>query len=354
MNDDARKIENYEVKNGIHISGKEILYAEDLFASEPYLVCNCQWGNPLGIDTYDNAVAYSDYIEAMTEFLDRASAEIERVRNQRAERGISNEPLTASDCIPGSKNAHYENQLVVIKPERLVASARTADEQLHLATGGFGCNPDARGQAVFCKNIFSGKPVCWERFDVVGIVQSERIPEWAHRRLEEMGISIAKTKPPKVYMASLADARQNGELEAYRESQRLNQACAISIKDAINDSHKGNYSYDLPSALKMITEEYGTERVQVVLANTVEYKDFDGRFSRENREWAKGIPIPQMAKEQRAAFVCEAHPAILDGFINTARKEWQEKKPSVLEHLGTTVKPPQSKKNASSREEQGR
>lgn len=352
MSDDKRMIENYEVKNVIHIGGKEILYAEDLFASEPYLVCNCQWGNPLGIDFYDKAVAGTDYLEAMTEFLNRAASEIQHVRDQRVERGVTNEPLKTSDCIPGSKNAYYENQLVVIKPERLVASARTADEQLHLATGGFGCNPDARGQAVFCKNLFTGKTVRWERFDVAGIIQPERIPEWARRRLADMGISIAQTKPSKVYMASLEDARQNGGLEAYRESQRLNQACAISIKDAINDSHKGNFSYDLPSALEAVTAEYGAERVQVVLANTAEYKDYDGRFSHENREWAQGIPLPQMTKEQRAAFVCEAHPAILDGFISTARKQQQEVKPSVYNHLNAPIKPPKPKEKGAIRDEQ--
>jgi len=310
------------------------------------MVCNCQWDNPLGIDVYDKMAVGTDYLEAMTEFLDRASAQVQHVREQRGERGVANEPLTVSDCVPGSKNAHYMNQLVVIKPENMIASARTADEQLLLATNGFGCDPDARGQAVYCKNLITGKSVRWERYDVAGIILPERIPEWAHERLRDMGITVEKPDdPPKVYMASLKDARQNGELDAYRESQRLNQECAASMKEAINESHRGNSSYDLAAALGAVTAEYGTERVQVVLANTVTAMDYDGRFSHDNKQWAKTIPLPEQPRASRSEFICEAHPAILDGFINTARKELREKKPSVLEPLKAQAKQPHIKKN---------
>ena len=341
MDDEKRTINGYDIENTIHIGDRAIIYAENLSSCESYMVCNCRWDNPLGIDVYDEAVACTDSLEAMSEFNDRVSAQIQRVRDQRAEHGVSNEPLTVSDCVPGSKNAHYMNQLVVIKPENMIASSRTADEQLLLATNGFGCDPDARGHAVYCKNLFSEKTVRWERSDIAGIIQPERIPEWAHQRLHDMGITVEKPDgPPKVYMATVEEAREKGETQAWRDSWKLNQTCAIRMKDAINDSHEGNYRYDFPSALRAVTAEYGAERVRVVLANSVEYKDYDGRFSRDNKQWAKSIPLPQMTKEHCSAFVCEAHPAILDGFINTARKELREKKPSVLEPLKAQTKQP--------------
>ena len=333
MDEEKRTIDNREVKHAIHIGNREILYAENLSLNEPYMVCNCQWDNPLGIHVYTAAAVSTDYLEVMREFLDRASAEVQRVRNQRAERGVSDVPLTASDCIPGSNHAHYENQLVVIKPEIMIPSARTSDEQLLYATHGNGCNPEARGQAVFCKDLFKGKTVRWERYDVAGIIQPDKIPEWAHQRLEEMGITIDKAKNPKVYMATLAEARENGELDMYRESQRLNHACAESIKQAISDSYQEDYHYDLPAALKSVTEEYGTERVHVVLAHTVMYKDYDGRFSQTNKEWAKSIMLPQLTGDHRSYYGCETHPAILDGFIDRVREQQRERKPSVIKPL---------------------
>lgn len=185
MSEEKRIIQGYEVKNAIHIGSKEIILAQDLSVDEPYMVCNCQWDNPLGVDIYDKAIADSDYLEAMSEFLGRVSSEVQHIREQRAERGVTSDPLAAADCIPGSKHADYENQLVIIKPECMVASARTADEQLLLAIYGNGCDPDARGQAVFCKNLFTGKTTRWERFDVAGIIQPERIPEWALLKLKQ-------------------------------------------------------------------------------------------------------------------------------------------------------------------------
>lgn len=335
MDDEKRTIDNREVKTAIHIGNKEILYAENLSLDEPYMVCNCQWDNPLGIQVYTEAAVGTDYLEVMTEFLGRVSDQVQRVRDQRAERGVSDVPLTASDCIPGSSSAHYANQLVVIKPEIMISSARTADEQLFYATHGNGCNPEARGHAVFCKNLFTGKSVRWERYDVAGIIQPDKIPEWARQRLQEMGIAAPKPDPAKVYMASLAEARENGELEAYRESDRLNHACAASMQQAINDSHKGNYHYDFPAALKSVTEEYGTERVHVVLAHTVMRKEYDGRFSHANKEWAKSVPLPELTGDQRSYYGCEAHPAILDGFINRVREQQRElagQTKSVLDH----------------------
>jgi len=98
-------------------------------------------------------------------------------------------PLTAVDCVPGSTNAHYENQLVVVKPESMVASAWTEDEQLLVATGGKGCNPNVRGQAISCQNLLTGKTVRWERGDIAGIILPECVPAWVRQRLAEMGIT---------------------------------------------------------------------------------------------------------------------------------------------------------------------
>lgn len=351
--DDKRMIQNYEVKTAILIGGKEIIFAEDLASTEPYMVCNCAWDNPLSIDIYDDAEASADYLEAMTEFLGRVTSEVQHIQEQRSGHGVNGKPLTAADCIPGSRNAHYANQLVVIKPEKMTAFARTADLQLLWATHGNGCNPDARGQAVFCKNLFTGKTERWERFDVAGIIQPERTPAWAFQKLHEMGIVIEQPGP-KIYMASADAARQNGELAVYRESNRLNASCAHSIEKAIHDSHDGNNRYDFAAALKTVTAQYGAERVHVVLANTVQHKDYDGRFSHENRQWAQGVQIPQLTREQCADFVCEAHPALLDGFLNFVRKQQQEKRPSVADQLKAQPKPPSPGKKKKPHIDQGR
>ena len=47
-------------------------------------------------------------------------------------------------------------------------------------------------------------------------------------------------------------------------------------------------------AAKGVIETYGMERVSMVLSNTVQLQDWDGRYSRRNKEWAKTIPNDMM------------------------------------------------------------
>lgn len=123
-----------------------------------------------------------------------------------------------------------------------------------------------------------------------------------------------------VYKQNVDYARQNGEFPHYRDSNWLNEACAQAIDRAIKDSNGTPYHYDLSTAAQKVVAEYGTERVSWVLAASIQNLEHDGRFSRDNKEWAKGINIPA---EETRYYLINTHPAILDGFINAARK-WKE------------------------------
>ncbi len=120
-------------------------------------------------------------------------------------------------------------------------------------------------------------------------------------------------------------------------------ACAKMIDKAIQDSYNGDYRYDLKAAVNTVIAEYGTERMNFVLANTLQDKDYDGRFSKSNKEWAKAFDIPQDGQNYR--FSAQTHPAILDGFINRTRqictelaKEQKQEKPSIVTQIKETAK----------------
>ena len=127
---------------------------------------------------------------------------------------------------------------------------------------------------------------------------------------------------PTVYPHAADIARQNDELDLYRESNKLNDACAQAIDQAVQDSNYELYHYDLPAAAKSVMAEYGAERVQWVLASTIQRNEWDGRFSHNNKEWAKGFDIPE---RKFGGSVINTHPAILDGFVNNVRKAILEK-----------------------------
>ena len=71
-----------------------------------------------------------------------------------------------------------------------------------------------------------------------------------------------------------------------------------------------------------VIETYGMERVSMVLSNTVQLQDWDGRYSRRNKEWAKTIPNDN-PETVRCGYALNSHPAVLDGFIDLVREEQQ-------------------------------
>ena len=115
-------------------------------------------------------------------------------------------------------------------------------------------------------------------------------------------------------------AREHRELEQYRASNNANLQCKESIEAAVREHFDGMYlSHD---AAKGVIETYGMERVAMVLANTVQLQDWDGRYSRRNKEWAKTIPNDN-PETVRCGYALNSHPAVLDGFIDLVREEQQ-------------------------------
>ena len=127
-----------------------------------------------------------------------------------------------------------------------------------------------------------------------------------------------------IYKNTGAYAREHGELEQYRASINANKACKSAIEAAIREKFDGMH-LDHDTA-KVVIAEFGYDRVNHVLANTVQQEEWDGRFSHNNKDWAKTFVIPDdkdgFGSDRRRDCVVESHPAVLDGFINQARHEY--------------------------------
>lgn len=159
---------------------------------------------------------------------------------------------------------------------------------------------------------------------------------------------MEQMKQIPVYRQTGMYAREHGELEQFRQSNVANIACRAAIEKAIAENFDGmRLSAD---AATRVLEAFGSERVLFVLANTVQHKDWDGRFSRENKAWAAAFSIEPdvvMGMDRRLQFVVNSHPAVLNGFITMTRKAVLEKGcPSVLESL--KKRPPQQAARPSS------
>lgn len=142
-------------------------------------------------------------------------------------------------------------------------------------------------------------------------------------------------------------AREHGELTQFRESLLANIACKEAIEASVRRHFDGMYLDK--SVLSEVMKEFSPKRVAFVLAATLQLKDYDGRFSRDNKAWAAGIDTSASpAYDHRPGFCVESHPAVLDGFVNLFRKEMcKERKPSVIAKLqAKSARPPQAKPEA--------
>ena len=119
-------------------------------------------------------------------------------------------------------------------------------------------------------------------------------------------------------------AREHDEIEQYRASHKANVACKDAIVTAIRDNCRDNRLGK--EGVKQVADQFGYERMFYVLANTVQQKDFDGRISRDNKDWAKTIPVFEdkdyFGDDRRSSFeVDSCNPGLTDIFINQARRD---------------------------------
>lgn len=146
---------------------------------------------------------------------------------------------------------------------------------------------------------------------------------------------MEQMKQIPVYRQTGMYAREHGELDQFRQSNVANIACRAAIEKAISENFDGMRLR--ADAVAQVLSEFGADRVQFVLANTVQQKSWDGRFSRENKAWAAAFSIEPdvvMGMDRRVQFIVNSHPTVLEGFIGLVRKAAiEQERSSVRSHL---------------------
>ena len=119
---------------------------------------------------------------------------------------------------------------------------------------------------------------------------------------------------------------EQAQKELEKAQAKIERDTKVACKDAVDRAIAENFDgYRLPKATaEGVIKEYGIERVSYVLANTVMHRRQEERISPENKEWAKSIE-PYAMYESRD-IVAASHPAVLNGFINQARRYIEHEK----------------------------
>ena len=144
-----------------------------------------------------------------------------------------------------------------------------------------------------------------------------------------------------IYTQDFAYAQAHNELDLLRNSYKADVACRNAIELAIKDNYFGN-SLNTAKVIREVAPVFDIERVLFVLANTVRRKDWDGRISADNKEWAKTVPAVASERHSIDIIADGVHPVLLDALVSTARKLepgyalselGKQNKPSVLAQL---------------------
>ena len=120
-----------------------------------------------------------------------------------------------------------------------------------------------------------------------------------------------------LYLYSLKEAAEWNEKDEWRESYLENCDCARAIERAIDEHYDGQC---LKSCAKEIIDRYGFDRVNFVLAATVRQGTHDGRYSEDNKKWARRFSV--MDKENTWQYHVRSHPGLVNLFVADARRLW--------------------------------
>lgn len=131
---------------------------------------------------------------------------------------------------------------------------------------------------------------------------------------------------------------EHDEIPLYRESMQANIACKEAIEAAVRKHYNDNCLSG--EAAKDAVQEFGFERTMYVLANTVRRKDWDGRISQNNKDWARTIPVYEdlngFGQDGRDYFVVDqCHTGLTNLFINQVRHDYLLSQPLKAQDIYT-------------------
>lgn len=185
MSEEKRMLGNYEVTQSIYVGDKEVVLAVDKKEQYPFLVCYCDYHNPLSAAWATEGVASDDYLEAMEIFTERVQSQIDRIRAELSKFPFDKAVFTKEHCIPDDHKSNIVGKVVVLNAETKRYEYQHPAYQLILTEGGSGAT-GGRGQAVFGTCLATGERDRWERYDVLGEIKPECMPDWAKEALAKV------------------------------------------------------------------------------------------------------------------------------------------------------------------------
>ena len=200
-NEGKEMINDYAVKNEVFVGNRRYLFAVHTDEKEPQRFLKCQCYDDDLFRHYVNAVTSNDFVECMKLYLADISAAVEKVEKDRAAIGLEDiSCLKGSDLLSASRDKNIEGKVVAIGEKWLCDGFKDISHQLYFVKGGNGAQSNSRGNACFSINLYTGEDTRIERYEVLGEVPEDKIPDFAKEHLANARAKYAK---------EVADERRN-------------------------------------------------------------------------------------------------------------------------------------------------
>lgn len=129
-----------------------------------------------------------------------------------------------------------------------------------------------------------------------------------------------------VYLHNDKFAALNGETDLYDESDKMNRLCAGDIDAAIYAVEYGDGTHDFKTALAALIDQYGSERVNIVLAAEAKWLGFMEHIPGDTYQWARGFNLGDhfyggFHLRTRSDVLCEFIACVREAAENTCGAE---------------------------------
>lgn len=181
MNNEIICIDGYTVIHSFFVGEKNVIVAENLKADYRYL-CGYLEENEY-FSQFTDCRLSNDFLEVMTLYCERAKEQVEQCKAQSlGDKSV----ITPDMCRKLGEGETYKNKVVAMKPEALRREYENAENQLFYAVSGNGINPNGLGTKVYGYNLATKAHYYIRNYDIAGIVDKDKLPEWAKPKLAEI------------------------------------------------------------------------------------------------------------------------------------------------------------------------
>lgn len=193
---EKRMAGNYEITQTLRIGDREVVFGVDPTSDQPYFCALYQKIFEIiqYRERYEECFVSDNFVEVAEQFAEYVHQQCQKVREEWAKVTVPRVRITEEMCIPHDYGQDINGKVVAIKPSALRPEYRSADHQLVLVDGGSGAGANSYGTTCFCVNLYTGESVRWRRYDVLGEVKPECLPDWAAAHAAEIGQQAEQKK----------------------------------------------------------------------------------------------------------------------------------------------------------------